>query len=167
VLGEFGVRHSRVAAYESWLSTALYDGAAGAIVWQFLDDMRGDPEGFGITCPDPVCDVLTAYARRFSSLTAPAVPIPPSFALRENYPNPFNSQTTLAYTLPRNGRVVLDIWSSLGVRVAVLVDGPQGAGRRKELLDARNLASGVYLCRLRVDEETGGFSGVTRVVVIR
>jgi mannan endo-1,4-beta-mannosidase len=167
VLGEFAVRVSRVAVYDSWLSSALYDGAAGAVVWQFLDDVRGDPEGYGITCPDPVCDLLAAYAQRFSPSVTPGVPIPPSSALLENYPNPLNRQTTLAYTLPRNGRVVLDVWTLLGSRVAVLVDGPQGAGRRKELLDARDLSSGVYICRLRVEDDAGGFAGATRVIVIR
>ena len=76
--------------------------------------------------------------------------------LEQNAPNPFNSQTVLAYFLPEAGPVRLEVFSLLGQRVAVLHQGPQSAGHHRLYwngLDAagRSSASGVYLYRLETD----------------
>lgn len=166
ILGEFGVRTMKIPTYDSWLSTAAYDGVAGAVVWQILKPGLADQGGFGIYCPEPACQLLASYAPRFST-PAGSIAVPSQRSLRQNYPNPFNGQTTISYDLPRDGKVLLDLWSSVGARVATLVDGPQGAGERKELLDARRMASGVYFYRLRVDDTAGGFSESRTMILIR
>jgi mannan endo-1,4-beta-mannosidase len=149
LLGEFGTTESMAATYASWMATARLEGAAGSLVWQLLDQRRSDPEGYGIRCPGDgaVCEVLRTEA------TAIGVPpgsenLPSEFVLRQNYPNPFNGVTTIEYELPTEAHVTLSVWNTLGQRVFTLVDGVRTAGVRKELLDARSLASGAYFYRI-------------------
>ena len=75
--------------------------------------------------------------------------VPTVFALNQNYPNPFNPSTTISYDLDRTSEVTLEIFDSLGRRVATLVNGnTQQAGSYNLSYDASNLASGIYLIRL-------------------
>ncbi len=50
---------------------------------------------------------------------------PTEFMLRANYPNPFNPTTNIAYALPKDGNVRIEIFNSIGQRVARIVDGIQ------------------------------------------
>ena len=69
-------------------------------------------------------------------------------ALNPSYPNPFNSETILSYTLPTASDIRLEVFTLNGQRVAVLHEGFQAAGYHTLSLDASDLASGVYLYRL-------------------
>ena len=51
-----------------------------------------------------------------------------AFALGQNRPNPFTRQTQIAYTLPSESDVELEVYDLQGQRVARLVKGRQGAG---------------------------------------
>lgn len=158
LVGEFGVRTMKESVYSSWLATALYEGAAGALVWQLLDGGRTDREGFGICCPgEPgVCATLRHSGEQFAWKSAHGSPsLPAAPALRQNYPNPFNAQTTIEYDLPFDAQVTLAVYDVTGRLVVRLVDGWQRAGVRRELfetvatrLDRLPLASGVYWYRL-------------------
>ena len=55
--------------------------------------------------------------------------LPRSVELHQNYPNPFNPVTVIGYQLPVSSDVTLEVFDVTGRRVAVLVDGPQQAGR--------------------------------------
>ncbi len=83
--------------------------------------------------------------------------LPTSPQLAQNAPNPFNSQTVLAYFLPAPSSVRLEVFALTGQRVAVLYQGPQQAGYHRLPWDARDdagrlVASGTYLYRLVTDE---------------
>ena len=73
-------------------------------------------------------------------------------ALNPSYPNPFNSETTLSYTLPTASDIRLEVFTLSGQRVAVLHEGFQAAGYHTLSMDASDLASGVYLYRLTTPE---------------
>jgi photosystem II stability/assembly factor-like uncharacterized protein len=64
------------------------------------------------------------------------------------YPNPFNPQTTLEFSLPRTERVKLMVYDLLGRAVAVLADQPMTAGIHQLTFDGSQLASGPYFVRL-------------------
>lgn len=77
----------------------------------------------------------------------------------EGYPNPFNPQVTLAYTLASKTRVRLSVYDVSGRRLRTLVDGVQDAGRRLVAWDGRNdrndaMPSGVYFARMQAGELT-------------
>lgn len=71
------------------------------------------------------------------------------------YPNPFNPQSTLSFTLARPAFVRLVVYDVLGRQVAALVEGQREAGRWEVRFDASHLASGVYLYRLEANDESG------------
>ncbi len=74
--------------------------------------------------------------------------LPTAAALMGNYPNPFNSETTIRYALPQAGKARLAVYDLLGHEVATLVDGLRPAGRHSARFDAGGLASGAYVYRL-------------------
>ncbi|MEE9269031.1 MAG: FG-GAP-like repeat-containing protein [Candidatus Krumholzibacteria bacterium] len=80
---------------------------------------------------------------------------PPSFVLglERNFPNPFNPQTTIRYTLPERGRVRVTVFDVRGQRVRVLLDVEQNEGDYPLSWDGRDdhgreVASGIYFLRL-------------------
>ena len=75
-----------------------------------------------------------------------------STRLNPSYPNPFNSETVLSYTLPTASDIRLEVFTLNGQRVAVLHEGFQAAGYHTIAMDASDLASGVYLYRLTTPE---------------
>jgi photosystem II stability/assembly factor-like uncharacterized protein len=75
---------------------------------------------------------------------------PYGFALKPNYPNPFNAQTTIEFSLPQPGDVDLSIFNVLGQRVAQLVSGTVAGGYHIVNWNAGGCASGVYFCMLRM-----------------
>jgi len=75
---------------------------------------------------------------------------PLEFTLAQNYPNPFNPTTTIEFTLPEDGRVVLKIYDMVGREVATLVDEERKTGVYHQVVfDASRLASGLYFSRLQ------------------
>jgi hypothetical protein len=79
---------------------------------------------------------------------------PGNVLLYQNVPNPFNPFTTIHYSLPEPGRVILEIFDVNGRRVTTLASGRQPAGEATVVwkgADDRgdSVASGVYFYRLR------------------
>lgn len=93
----------------------------------------------------------------------PAASAPLHYSLDQNYPNPFNPVTTIRYTLPEAGRVVVTIYNMVGQEVARLVDGVQDAGEKIVHFDAGDLPSGVYTCRV----SAGTFTGTQKMMLVR
>ena len=98
---------------------------------------------------DPARGKLLALAREMIGL-------PEGPQLRQNAPNPFNSETVISWFLLRPGPARLEVFSLTGQRVAVLHQGPKKAGVHRVHWDGRDdrgrtLASGVYLYRLVAD----------------
>jgi len=89
--------------------------------------------------------------------------LPKVFALSQNYPNPFNPATEVKYALPKDCYVRLEVYNSLGQKVATLVDGEQRAGYKTARWDANSLSSGIYFYRI----QAGGFVQTRKMVLIR
>jgi len=87
------------------------------------------------------------------------VAVPRSFELHANYPNPFNPDTRIAFSLDQPGRVRLTVFNLLGQKIATLFDRAAPAGRHDLLWDGTDergqvVASGVYFYRLDVGDES-------------
>lgn len=64
--------------------------------------------------------------------------------LRQNHPNPFNSETEIEYSLPGSGHVTLKVFNMLGKEVQTLLDEDISMGGYKVRFDGTNLPSGQY-----------------------
>ena len=73
---------------------------------------------------------------------------PYNFVLLSNYPNPFNSTTTINYGLPTQSYVSLGVYNMSGRIVNSVFDGYQQAGFYSTTFSADNLSSGLYFIRL-------------------
>lgn len=82
---------------------------------------------------------------------------PAAYQLAPNYPNPFNAQTWIPFTLPERGKSVrLQVFNVLGQPVRMLVVGRLVPGYHAVPWDGKDengqvVSSGIYLYRLQVD----------------
>ncbi|MDZ7316076.1 MAG: nucleoside hydrolase [candidate division KSB1 bacterium] len=79
--------------------------------------------------------------------------LPKSILLLPNFPNPFNSLTTIPYELDRDSFVSLTVHDHNGRILAVPVKEYQTAGQHEIVFDASHLPSGVYFYRLAVTSQ--------------
>ena len=103
-----------------------------------LFEFTGGPNDFGSGNWTPVTNV---------SIDTPTE-VPTSTVLETNYPNPFNPETTIAFSLPEGAQVQLTVYDVIGRQVATLVDDVLSAGRHEVRFQANGLPSGTYLYRL-------------------
>jgi hypothetical protein len=87
---------------------------------------------------------------------ASKIVMPQTMSLQGNYPNPFNPQTTIHFSLPRLETVTLKVLDLLGREVRTLVENRLLSGHQQVRWDGRDnsrraVATGVYLCQLSVD----------------
>jgi hypothetical protein len=74
--------------------------------------------------------------------------------LSQNTPNPFTGTTSVVFSLPEAGRVLLDVYDINGKQMAQLVNGTKTAGAHTTIFDAKNLPGGVYFLRLTFSTTT-------------
>ncbi|MBD3235065.1 MAG: T9SS type A sorting domain-containing protein [candidate division Zixibacteria bacterium] len=72
--------------------------------------------------------------------------------LLESYPNPFNAQTMITFSLPESGKVSLKVYNIKGQLVAKLADGEHKAGSYSVVWDASQYSSGVYFYKLEAGD---------------
>ena len=104
-------------------------------------------------------DIYLVAAQSSDGITAvreerDQVGVPREFALDPNYPNPFNSSTTIRYRIEEPGRVRLEVFDVQGQKVKTLADGYAGPGVYQVEWDGtdasgKSVATGVYLVRLQ------------------
>lgn len=94
---------------------------------------------------------------------------PKDYTLYQNYPNPFNPSTTIKYALPFDSNVKIFIYNILGEVVSELVNTVQGVGYHEVVLNATNLASGVYIYSIQAKSVDGGkdFSSVKKMMYLK
>jgi hypothetical protein len=80
--------------------------------------------------------------------------VPLEYKLHNNYPNPFNPETTIQFDIPRNGHTVLEVFNVLGTKVATPVNESLVAGRYEIIFDSGNIASGIYFYKITSNDFT-------------
>ena len=94
--------------------------------------------------------------------------VPREYCLFQNWPNPFNSETTIRYDVPAVSQVSLRIYDVTGQLVRELVRQEHPAGQYSVVWDGRNsegtlVANGVYLYELRSDD----FRAIRKMVLMK
>ncbi len=108
-------------------------------------------------------DFYIMFNRSILTRLENGIDLPRQPSLLSAYPNPFNAQTTISYTLPEPGEVSLIVYNLLGQRVGRLYEGMRPAGEHRALWDAAAFPSGIYFARL----EAGGVSQTAKMVLLK
>ncbi|MBI1807082.1 MAG: T9SS type A sorting domain-containing protein [Ignavibacteria bacterium] len=127
------------------LCTVSYDGSPGA---------ANSAQDSGITSASSVAAITVTVSEDI---------IPRQFSLHQNFPNPFNSTTTIRYDLPELSSVSLKIYNPLGQEIATLLSGAASAGTYVAHWQADAFPSGVYFYRIKA----GSFIQVKKMILTR
>jgi hypothetical protein len=84
-------------------------------------------------------------------------------SLNPNYPNPFNPNTVINYSVKEIGLVKLRVYDILGSEVATLVNETKEAGNFIVEFKASNLPSGVYIYTIQVN----GYSDSKKMLLLK
>jgi hypothetical protein len=111
-----------------------------------IDDIRMYDYGLSTMEIDSLAGVVT-------DVRGSQPPLPAEFSLAQNFPNPFNPETRLTFSVAggsgRDGRpmVTLKIYNLLGQEVAKLVNEQLSPGYYERTWNASAFSSGVYIAR--------------------
>jgi len=121
------------------------------------------------TYTDPVGESQPSETASASPVTElDEVTVPVTTALSGNYPNPFNPETTIRFSMAREDRVVIDIYAVNGQKVRSLLEGVYGVGVHSAVWNGRDdigrsVGSGVYFYRMT----TSGYSSVKKMLLLK
>ena len=116
-----------------------------------LDGVEGDTVSWTVTVEDPgeVGKSASGQVNKLELLSA--------------YPNPFNSTTTIRFTVPSSLSSSLTLHDPSGRQVRECLSAEVWVGEHTYLLNGEDLPAGIYLIRLNVE----GASSVRKIVLIR
>jgi len=94
--------------------------------------------------------------------------LPADFLLYQNFPNPFNPETTIKFSLKKNADIKLVVYNMLGQKVRTLIDKKMTAGSHSAIWNGQDdggnlMASGIYYYRL----ESDAFSLAQKMVLVK
>jgi len=109
-------------------------------------------------------DLLRTVSVDFSEEYA----VPTEYELSQNFPNPFNPQTTINFQIPEPGRVEITVFNLLGQRMTPLLERDLEAGYHQLVWNGtdefgRSLGSGVYILRMTA----GDYVSHRKVMLLR
>ena len=95
-------------------------------------------------------------------------PLPHTFALEQNFPNPFNPVTTIQYRLPKRTQVELAVYDIAGKKLRTLINATQRGGLQTVTWDGKDehgrmVAAGVYFYHLKA----GGYTESRKMVLLK
>jgi hypothetical protein len=85
-----------------------------------------------------------------------------------NYPNPFNPETTIRYSVAEDGPVTIDVFNSRGQLVKTLVNDSKAAGNHSVVWDGRDnngssVSSGIYYYKMYA----GKYSSTRKMILMK
>lgn len=105
--------------------------------------------------------------QNLSVLSAKEDYFPEQFLLYQNFPNPFNSETSIEYQLPVPCQVDLSIYNILGQKVTTVISQKQSAGYYRVVWDANELSSGVYIYKLSTEKSQKYFIQSRKLILLK
>lgn len=150
---------------DNWAYLARNVGDSLRIVYSSDGSTGSAIQGGGVA---PTYHIYYAVAKSKVVLTGvkdrPTSGVPASFALHQNFPNPFNPATNLTFEVAKPAEVNLSVYDVNGKLVATLVNGLVQAGQHNVTWNpAKSVSSGVYFAKLK----SAGFSQVTKMTLMK
>lgn len=147
---------ARLLGFAAWKddeSTETIDGYTSfeALSFRYWDDSEEQEIGqinFGQQRVDNLVPPYWTPDLEFNAPLSDRPEIPYEITLGPIYPNPFNSTTTIRYSLDGESSFRLRLFDVAGRQVVMLVSGQARSGSFEFSLDGSNLASGSYFVRL-------------------
>ena len=128
----------------SGCNTVIRTSEGGFAFGGYLETLTGHNYLF-IKSNDEPFSIENPFDPPFHGVAQQRNQVPPTeLSLLSSYPNPFNSSTTISYSLPKPGRYALDVVDIQGRLVTRLSDGWKPAGSYHQLWNAGLTASGTY-----------------------
>ena len=112
---------------------------------------------------NPTDNKVLTYTATANLVNSVSSPLAGSFALAQNYPNPFSmgksTGTTIGYALPSASYAVLKVYNLLGKEVRTLVNESRPLGRSTAVWDGRDnsgkqVSAGIYMYKLTSGNHT-------------
>ena len=136
--------------------------------YQFTDDTPPASDVVHYYLKQVDLDGSTARSNSVAIALSPVELIPTTYVLAQNFPNPFNPETTITFDLAAESTVALVIYDAAGQVVRRLVDGQTiAAGHYSADWDGINddgasVSSGVYFYELRA----GAFTSMKKMTLL-
>jgi hypothetical protein len=136
-------------------------GASGA----YLDNSApsGADYSFNIQESSEILEVLDTWPTILTSVKELPGELPTEYSLSQNFPNPFNPETKIRYTLIESGLIKLDVYNALGEQVANLVNTHQEAAIYEVSFSPINLPSGIYFYTI----STNNFRSTKKMIYLK
>ncbi|MFA7421307.1 MAG: T9SS type A sorting domain-containing protein [Melioribacteraceae bacterium] len=111
---------------------------------------------------------VNLYSVSIETLVEENEQLPTEYHFSQNFPNPFNPETTISYSIPKSEHVTLKVYDLLGREVATLVDEYKQAGNYNvkfnvETRHGASLPSGVYFYRL----QAGNYTKTQKMILMK
>ena len=122
------------------------------------------------TCNTSSNSTRRSFITSITGLVVNQSEIPQTYALYNNYPNPFNPSTQLNFDLPVNSVVKITVYNILGEVTDLLVNSELAAGRYSYTWNAAGLASGIYIYRIEavsVMNSNESFTSTKKMMLIK
>jgi hypothetical protein len=107
----------------------------------------------------------------YSDVVEGNVELPKEYGISQNYPNPFNPTTRIDYQLPFDSKVMIELYSITGEKVADLFNGINEAGYYNIEVNGSSLrlSSGVYIYRIVATNLSNGqvYMNVKKMMMIK
>ena len=180
--GNFGVDQDMnlqsYNVYRSTLPNAVYTGALLDNVDSSTNSLLDQPPSYqtyyyqvtavygqGESIPSNEASVSVQYTSLVDQNTES---LPDSYMLVQNFPNPFNPETTIQYALPEAGQVIISVYNVIGERITTLVNRRMNAGYHTISWNGRDslgksVSGGIYFCRI----QAGNFIHVIRMLLLK
>lgn len=114
-------------------------------------------------------DYWNVYAKKFGpavtsvKLATESDTRPDDFSLADAYPNPFNPETMIEFSIPQTAHVEINVFNMVGEQVAALTDAVFQPGLHKVTFSAEDLPSGLYVYRI----QAVGFMDSKKVLLLK
>ncbi len=154
-----------IAANQYLLDLIAKTKSAGGLGVFYWEPESYNWQGYQLGAWDPVSEEPTAAMDAFLGVSATSVregKTIPGYDF-EIYPNPFNPNTTIDYTLSAPAHTSVAIYDVLGNEVITLVDSFKNAGNYRITWAASNVPSGMYFCRMRA----GNFLETKKIMLLK
>ncbi len=128
---------------------------AGVMIWAFGQHVIGYNQ--------PLLETVGKAMGLSTEAPSSPIEVPTTFALLNNYPNPFNESTIIPYYVATEENIILEVFDISGKQISILVNEQKPVGWYTARFTAGDLPSGEYFYRL----SAANFSETGKMLLIK